>query len=619
MGQAITRRYRVEGMVCAACQATVERTAMRLAQVSSAQASANKGTLEVTYAVGVDVDATEVALGQAILDSGYELVGGCAGKPPVESTERARMSQPASLNAHSVTPHAAGSTAHAEVPQSAEPATRANTPQSAARAGASQPAGPAANAGTRQAAGSAAHAGASQSAASAARANAPQSTAHAGASQPAGPTARASVSQPAESAAPTSTSQPAASTNAPQSAARANAPQSTAPAGTPQAVGPTARDALTSLLILATIGATLLVAHALGLTDVFLAFPTVGSATTYPALFVVGLFTSLHCVAMCGGLNLSQSLVGPAQVDAPSKEALSPQASRRHAALHTLRPNALYNLGRLISYSAIGGVLGLLGSAFVLSAQARAVIGVAAGAFMVAMGLTLMGILRPGVLSRLLPRGAVRKVASATSALRQRGPFLLGLVNGLMPCGPLQAMQVYAVTTGSAAAGALSLFVFCLGTVPLMFVAGSVISALKARWRRGLMRVGGAMLVVFGLVATSNGAALLGIDTFGALQHGSGAVVAATGADGVQRATIEVDYGSYQDVRLKAGVPAELAFHVPEDKLIGCNSSLSIPAFGVHTDLSTGDTVVSFTPTQAGTYPYACWMGMIKATITVEE
>ena len=86
-----------------------------------------------------------------------------------------------------------------------------------------------------------------------------------------------------------------------------------------------------------------------------------------------------------------------------------------------------------------------------------------------------------------------------------------------------------------------------------------------------------------------------------------------------QRATVEVDYGSYQDVRLKAGLPAELTFHVAEGKLIGCNSSLSIPAFDIHADLSTGDTVVSFTPTKAGTYPYACWMGMIKATIIVEE
>ena len=558
MGQTVTRCYRVEGMVCSACQAAVERAALLLPQATSAHASASEGTLEVTYAVGVDADAVEDALIQAVFDSGYEVV----------SKARAKKSQPARENEH---------------------------------AGASQSAGFATCFGWSQLAGNAAHPGASQPTGS---------VMHAGASQSAGSAAPAGASQSAGSAAPAGASQSAGSA-APAGASQADKPATHATA--PQPAGSAAHDALKSLLVLAAIGAILLLAHALGLTDVFLAFPTAGSATTYPALFVVGLFTSLHCVAMCGGLNLGQSLVYTAETRHPSGAAPSSGTAHEKKALQALRPNALYNLGRLISYTAIGGLLGLLGSAFALSAQARAVIGVAAGAFMVAMG-----ILRPGVLSKLLPKKAVRKVTSATATLRQRGPFLLGLVNGLMPCGPLQAMQVYAVATGSAAVGALSLFAFCLGTVPLMFVAGSVIAALKARWRRGLMRIGGAMFVVFGLVAAGNGATLLGINVSLPAQHGSDEVVAATGADGIQRATVEVDYGAYQDVRLKAGVPTELTFHVPEGKLIGCSSSLAIPAFGVQADLATGDTVVSFTPDQAGAFPYACWMGMIKATITVE-
>lgn len=557
---------------------------MRLPQVTSAHASASEGTLEVTYAVGVDADVAEGALIQAVFDSGYEVVGGAHAEKSqsARETERAGVSQPARSAMHAGTSQPAGSAMHAGASQAVESAACTEASQSAGsvtHAGTPQPARPTTHANTPQPAGSVVHAGESQ---------AVESAAHAGSSQSAGP---------------------AACDKAPRSAMHATAPQ---PAGL------AAHDVLKSLLVLAAIGATLLLAHSLGLTDVFLAFPTAGSATTYPALFVVGLFTSLHCVAMCGGLNLGQSLVYTTETRHTSGAAPSSGTAHKKKALQALRPNALYNLGRLISYTVIGGLLGLLGSAFALSAQARAVIGVAAGAFMVAMGLTLMGILRPGVLSKLLPKKAVRKVASATATLRQRGPFLLGLVNGLMPCGPLQAMQVYAVATGSAAVGALSLFAFCLGTVPLMFVAGSVITALKARWRRGLMRVGGAMLVVFGLVAAGNGATLLGINVSLPVQHGSDEVVAATDADGIQRATVEVDYGAYQDVRLKAGVPAELTFHVPEGKLIGCNSSLAIPAFGIQADLATGNTVVSFTPDQAGTYPYACWMGMIKATVTVE-
>ena len=584
MGQTVTRCYRVEGMVCSACQAAVERAAMLLPQVTSAHASANEGTLEVTYAVGVDADAAEGALIQAVFDSGYEVAGGARAEKSqsARETERAGVSQPARSAMHAGTSQPAGSAMHAGASQAVESAACTEASQSAGsvtHAGTPQPARPTTHANTPQPAGSVVHAGESQ---------AVESAAHAGSSQSAGP---------------------AACDKAPRSAMHATAPQ---PAGL------AAHDALKSLLVLAAIGATLLLAHALGLTDVFLAFPTAGSATTYPALFVVGLFTSLHCVAMCGGLNLGQSLVYTTETRRPSGAAFSSGTAHKKKTLQALRPNALYNLGRLISYTAIGGLLGLLGSAFALSAQARAAIGVAAGAFMVAMGLTLMGILRPGVLSKLLPKKVVHKVASATATLRQRGPFLLGLVNGLMPCGPLQAMRVYAVATGSAAVGALSLFAFCLGTVPLMFVAGSVITALKARWRRGLMRIGGTMLVVFDLVAAGNGATLLGVNVSLPAQRGSDEVVAATGADGIQRATVEVDYGTYQDVRLKAGVPAELTFHVPEDKLIGCNSSLAIPAFGIQSDLATGDTVVSFTPNQAGAYPYACWMGMIKATITVE-
>jgi len=59
-----------------------------------------------------------------------------------------------------------------------------------------------------------------------------------------------------------------------------------------------------------------------------------------------------------------------------------------------------------------------------------------------------------------------------------------GLLNGFMPCGPLQAMQLYALGTGSFIAGATSMFMFSLGTVPLMFGLGAISSIAGGKLRK---------------------------------------------------------------------------------------------------------------------------------------
>lgn len=186
MGQTVTRCYRVEGMVCSACQAAVERATMRLPQVTSAHASASEGTLEVTYVAGVDANAVEDALIQAVFDSGYEVVG----------KARAEKSQPAGETGHAGTSQSPG---FATRFGSSQPAVNAAYPRasqptgSAACAGVSQPAKPIAQAGASQLAGSAIKTGASQSAGPAARAGFSQSareTAHPGVSQPTGSAAR---------------------------------------------------------------------------------------------------------------------------------------------------------------------------------------------------------------------------------------------------------------------------------------------------------------------------------------------------------------------------------------------------------------------------------------------
>lgn len=103
-------------------------------------------------------------------------------------------------------------------------------------------------------------------------------------------------------------------------------------------------------------------------------FPIAKAGMGLGALFMVGLLTSLHCVAMCGGINLAQS-------------ATSAQAGRRVSAA-----NIQYNLGRLVSYTVVGGVVGAVGSVFKLSNAAQAGIQLVAAIFMVLMALNLLDI-----------------------------------------------------------------------------------------------------------------------------------------------------------------------------------------------------------------------------------
>lgn len=335
--------------------------------------------------------------------------------------------------------------------------------------------------------------------------------------------------------------------------------------------------------------------------------PELQSSMSYGMLFVVGLLTSLHCIAMCGGINLSQCLVPKA--DGSSSPGW--------------KPSLLYNGGRVISYTVVGGLVGALGSVISFSGGARGVIAILAGVFMVIMGINMLGLIP--VLKRLhvqLPSGLRNSLMGRTG---DRGPLIVGLLNGLMPCGPLQAMQLYALGTGSAVSGALSMFFFSLGTVPLMFGFGALSTLLSKRFTRNMLRVSAVLVILLGAIMMQRGFSLNGapISGFSSVDQGVAAAEAAGVTaglkDGVQVVQGEVQQNAYPVIVVKRGVPVKLNLHAEAENLNGCNSSILIPEFDIQKKLVPGDNIVEFTPTETGTFGYTCWMGMITSQIQVVD
>lgn len=379
------------------------------------------------------------------------------------------------------------------------------------------------------------------------------------------------------------------------------------------------------------------------------------SGMGYGALFLTGLLTSVHCIAMCGGINLSQSLLRQDRDEGRSRTASFPALA--------------YNLGRVVSYTAIGFVLGFAGmllgggDSAGVPALLQGALKIIAGAVMIIMGINMLGVFpwlrrNPGT-SGILSGGVLGRLRGAA-----RSPFAIGLLNGLMPCGPLQSMQILALASGNPAAGALSMLAFSLGTVPLMLGLGTLVSVLGRRFARTVMNAGAVLVAVLGLAMLSQGGSLTGmllpdrllavvvmlaaagiaysvpmpkqayrlaaacavavVVAAGSLAlRGSGTGQIADGSsdirivDGVQVVGSTLASGRYPTITVQAGMPVRWIIDAPEGSVNGCNYRAVISEYGITHDFKEGENVIEFTPSDAGTVDYTCWMGMIHGSIIV--
>lgn len=323
-------------------------------------------------------------------------------------------------------------------------------------------------------------------------------------------------------------------------------------------------------------------------------------------LFIVGILTSLHCVGMCGGIMLSQSIVK--------------ESSNKFEAV---KPAILYNAGRVTAYTILGGIAGALGSALSLSIYAKAGLQIFAGIFMIIMGLNMSGFSLFRKLNFKLPWSAcsVKK--------KPKTPFFVGMLNGLMPCGPLQTMQLYALGTGSFAKGALSMFLFSLGTVPLMLTFGAVSGILNKGYTKMLLKFSGIIVVILGLIMGSRGLTLAGISvpTLSFNNSNINTAYGSTGSsnaakaqiqNGVQIIKMTADNNGYTPNALYVQKNIPVKWIIDGKQLNSCNYELIIPSLNIQKQLNSGENVIEFTPKDSD-INFSCGMGMIRGIIKVVD
>jgi hypothetical protein len=192
-------------------------------------------------------------------------------------------------------------------------------------------------------------------------------------------------------------------------------------------------------------------------------------------------------------------------------------------------------------------------------------------------------------------------------------------------------MQLYALGTGSLLAGAFSMLVFSLGTVPLMLAFGLAAALVPRRFLPVMVKASAVLVMFLGVVTFSRAATLAGIPLPSYDRAPVPGVFAASTAvavkkdplivaklgNGVQTVTTEFKDGYYVPFVVQAGLPLKWTIRVTARELNGCNNPVTVPSYGITKKLVAGDNLVEFTPKKTGTIVYTCWMGMVSSRISV--
>lgn len=201
-----------------------------------------------------------------------------------------------------------------------------------------------------------------------------------------------------------------------------------------------------------------------------------------------------HCIGMCGGIVLAYSSIK-----------IEPASSKVSKSVSHL----LYSFGRVFTYAILGAVFGSIGGVVTFSNTANGALLIFAGIVMVLAGLSLMGkikfltVIEHTFSSSQLYKNAFRNILNSKS---NYSFFLLGMLNGLLPCGFVYFFAITAASTASPLYGALVMFIFGVSTIPAMFGLGFLSSMASATsFRNMMMSLSSVAVILYGGFTIYNG------------------------------------------------------------------------------------------------------------------
>jgi len=367
--------------------------------------------------------------------------------------------------------------------------------------------------------------------------------------------------------------------------------------------------------------------------------------------FITGLTTGgLSCLAVQGGLlasSLSHQIENMVQYKDAHKR-IHKKSGKPQFAI----PILVFLLAKLLAYSGLGFLLGLVGQMFQLSIFARAILQIIIGVFMLGTALRMLNVHPIFRYFAFEPpafiRKKIRKTASEANGSDLTSPAFLGFLTVLIPCGVTQAMMAVALGSGNPFQGMALMFAFTLGTSPVFFAVAYFTTQLGKKLEKYFMRFVAIVILVLAIITIDTGVTLAGSPvSLSRLFKSSSAVQANIIASavenqpkeesidlaenssktdsqvqpgtGTESITISIDVENYgyspNEIHAKAGVP--IILELKTDNVFSCSRVFVIPSFRIEKILpASGVETISLPAQESGSkLPFSCSMGMYTGII----
>lgn len=326
----------------------------------------------------------------------------------------------------------------------------------------------------------------------------------------------------------------------------------------------------------------------------------------FGAAFMIGIVASLStCLAVVGGVVLSFA---------------AKYQSRGNAWQRNVEPHLLFHVGRLVSFFVLGGTLGWLGSKISLSTGFFSWFTILVSLVLAWLALNILGLLPSLTKFGLgMPKSSFKVWQKLKNSEHKTAPLLLGAFTFFLPCGFTQSMQLFAISSGSFWQGAMTLFLFALGTAPVLFLVGSTTSRFKNLRSVVFEKAIGLLILFFALYTLTAGLNQYGfnLSAFSNVDNNDKQNNIQL-TDGVQIIKMTEDNYGYSPTKFTIKKDVPVRWIIDAQSPYSCASSLLVPKLGIRKNLTLGENIIEFTPTETGKISFSCGMGMYNGVLTVE-